>query len=113
MVGKLAGARVNRLSRRLGKHGLSTVATVRLLPIAPFTIVNLVAGASHIRFRDFVFGSILGMAPGILAITVFERQLEVAIQEPGAKSFGLLAVLVGAIVVVALVVKKRIGNNKS
>jgi phosphatidylserine/phosphatidylglycerophosphate/cardiolipin synthase-like enzyme/uncharacterized membrane protein YdjX (TVP38/TMEM64 family) len=112
-VGKLAGARVNRLSRRLGKHGLSTVATVRLLPIAPFTIVNLVAGASHIRFRDFVFGSILGMAPGILAITVFERQLEVAIQEPGAKSFGLLAVLVGAIVVVALVVKKRIGNNKS
>jgi hypothetical protein len=53
------------------------------------------------------------MAPGILAITVFERQLEVAIQEPGAKSFGLLAVLVGAIVVVALVVKKRIGNNKS
>jgi uncharacterized membrane protein YdjX (TVP38/TMEM64 family) len=112
-VGKLAGARVNRLSRRLGKHGLSTVATVRLLPIAPFTIVNLVAGASHIRFRDFVFGTILGMAPGILAITVFERQLEVAIREPGAKSFALLAALVGAIVVVALVVKKRIGDNKS
>jgi phospholipase D1/2 len=63
--------------------------------------------------RDFVLGTILGMAPGILAITFFEHQLEVAIREPGAKSFGLLAVLVGAIVIVALVVKKRISSDKS
>jgi uncharacterized membrane protein YdjX (TVP38/TMEM64 family) len=111
-VGKLSGSRVNRISRRLGKHGLSTVATVRLLPIAPFTLVNLVAGASHIRFRDFIFGTILGMAPGILAITFFEHQLERAIREPGAKSFALLAVLVGVIVIFALVVKKRVRNNK-
>jgi uncharacterized membrane protein YdjX (TVP38/TMEM64 family) len=87
--------------------------TVRLLPIAPYTVVNLVAGASHIRLRDFVLGTILGMAPGILAVTVFEHQLELAIREPGAKSFALLAVLVAVIVIVALVVKKRIGNNQS
>jgi phosphatidylserine/phosphatidylglycerophosphate/cardiolipin synthase-like enzyme/uncharacterized membrane protein YdjX (TVP38/TMEM64 family) len=110
-VRKLAGSRVNRLSRRLAKHGLSTVATVRFLPIAPFTVVNLVAGASHIRFRDFIFGTILGMAPGILAITVFERQLEVAIREPGAGSVALLAALVAAIAVTAIIVRKRLGNN--
>ncbi len=110
-VRKLAGSRVNRLSRRLAKHGLSTVATVRLLPIAPFTVVNLVAGASHIRFRDFIFGTILGMAPGILAITVFERQLEVAIREPEAGSLGLLAAVVAAIAVAAVIVRKRLGNN--
>lgn len=110
-VRKLAGSRVNRLSRRLAKHGLSTVATVRFLPIAPFTVVNLVAGASHIRFRDFIFGTILGMAPGILAITVFERQLEVAIREPGAGSVALLAAVVAAIAVTAIIVRKRLGNN--
>jgi len=110
-VRKLAGSRVNRLSRRLAKHGLSTVATVRFLPIAPFTVVNLVAGASHIRFRDFILGTILGMAPGILAITVFERQLEVAIREPGAGSVTLLAAVVAAIAVTAVIVRKRLGNN--
>jgi uncharacterized membrane protein YdjX (TVP38/TMEM64 family) len=112
-VRRLAGSRLDRVSRGLADHGLVTMLTVRLLPIAPYAVVNIVAGASHIRFREFVLGTILGMAPGILAITVFERQLEVAIREPGAKSFGLLAVLVGAIVIVALVVKKRISNNRS
>jgi uncharacterized membrane protein YdjX (TVP38/TMEM64 family) len=72
-----------------------------------------VAGASHIRLRDFVLGTILGMAPGILAITFFEHQLEVAIREPGVGSFALLAAVVGAIAIVAFAVKRRISNNKS
>jgi phospholipase D1/2 len=86
--------------------------TVRVVPIAPYTVVNIVAGAFHIRFRDFIFGTILGMAPGILAITVFERQLEVAIREPGAGSLGLLAAVVAAIVVMAIMVRKRLGDNE-
>jgi uncharacterized membrane protein YdjX (TVP38/TMEM64 family) len=111
-VRRLAGSRLDRINRRLADHGLVTMLTVRLLPIAPYTVVNIVAGASHIRLRDFVLGTILGMAPGILAITFFEHQLEQAIREPGAKSFALLAVLVGVIVIFALVVKKRVRNNK-
>jgi phospholipase D1/2 len=111
-VRRLAGSRLDRVSRRLADHGLVTMVTVRLLPVAPYTVVNVVAGASHIRLRDFVFGTILGMAPGILAITFFEHQLQVAIREPGAKSFALLAVVVGVIVVSALVVKKRMGKQQ-
>ena len=111
-VRRLAGSHLDRVSRRLADHGLVTMLTVRLLPIAPYAVVNFVAGASHIRLRDFVLGTILGMAPGIFAITVFEHQLELAIRQPGAKSFALLAVLVAAIVIVALVVKKRISNKK-
>jgi phosphatidylserine/phosphatidylglycerophosphate/cardiolipin synthase-like enzyme/uncharacterized membrane protein YdjX (TVP38/TMEM64 family) len=111
-VRKLAGARANRLSRRLAKRGLLTVATVRLLPIAPFTIVNLVAGASHIGFRDFMLGSACGMAPGILAITVFERQLELAIREPGAGSVALLAAVVAAIAVTAFIARRRLGGSE-
>lgn len=111
-VRRLAGSRLNRVKRRLADHGFVTMLTVRLLPIAPYTVVNIVAGASHIRFRDFFFGTILGMAPGILAITVFERQLELAIREPGAGSLGLLAAVVAAIVVTAVIARKRLGGNK-
>ena len=47
------------------------MAVVRNLPVAPFTIVNMVAGASHIKLGDFLLGTALGMAPGIVAIMVF------------------------------------------
>ena len=110
-VRRLTGSRLDRVKRRLADHGFVTMLTVRALPIAPYTVVNIVAGASHIRFRDFFFGTILGMAPGILAITVFERQLELAIREPGAGSVALLAAVVAAIAVTAVIVRKRLGNN--
>jgi phospholipase D1/2 len=110
-VRRLAGSRLDRVNRRLADHSLVTMLTVRLLPIAPYTVVNIVAGAFHIRFRDFVFGTILGMAPGILAITVFERQLEEAIRKPGAGSLSLLAAVVAAIAVTAVMVRRRLGDN--
>jgi uncharacterized membrane protein YdjX (TVP38/TMEM64 family) len=96
-VRRLAGSGLNRLSRQLGKKGLAAVVLVRFLPIAPFSVVNLVAGASHIRFRDFFFGTALGMGPGILGITVFEHTLEHAVRHPDA---GNLLLLAGILIVI-------------
>ncbi|HTH44889.1 MAG TPA: VTT domain-containing protein, partial [Oxalicibacterium sp.] len=47
-VRRYLGARVNRLSRRIAKRGILAMAIIRILPIAPFTVVNVIAGASHI-----------------------------------------------------------------
>ncbi len=74
-IRRLAGTRLSRLSRQLGKRGLLAVVVVRFLPIAPYSIVNMVAGASHIRLRDFFLGTLLGMAPGIAAISLFRQGL--------------------------------------
>lgn len=86
VVHKLAGEKVNRLSRKLARRGWLTVAIVRMIPIAPFTIVNMVAGSSHISTRSFLIGTAVGMGPGILAIMIFEGALEHAIREPGRSS---------------------------
>ncbi|BCR04281.1 phospholipase [Desulfuromonas versatilis] len=83
-VRNLAGGRLNRISRALAKKGLLAVAAIRLVPVAPFTVVNLVAGASHIRPRDFTLGTLLGLAPGVLAITLFEEGLVSALKNPGS-----------------------------
>ena len=66
---------------------------IRLLPVAPFTLINLAAGASHIRFRDYLFGTVLGMAPGITAITVFSGQLVRVIRSPDTLNLGFLIAL--------------------
>ena len=69
-VRRLAGNRLNRISRRLAEHGLVTVTVLRLLPVAPYVLVNLVAGAMQIRFRDYFAGTVLGMTPGIVMMTL-------------------------------------------
>ena len=88
-----AGSRIHRVSERLGRRGLLTVILVRLVPVAPFTVVNLVAGASHIRFRDFALGSPLGIAPGVVALTVLSDRIVAAVQAPNPLSFVVLAMV--------------------
>jgi phosphatidylserine/phosphatidylglycerophosphate/cardiolipin synthase-like enzyme/uncharacterized membrane protein YdjX (TVP38/TMEM64 family) len=97
LVRRLAGRRLNHLSRRLARRGLLAVVAVRIIPVAPFTVVNLAAGASHIGFRDFALGTLLGMLPGILAITLFSDRMAAAVRQPSALTLSALAAVVLAI----------------
>jgi phospholipase D1/2 len=97
-IRKLAGTRVNDLSRRLAKRGLIAICFVRMLPIAPFSIVNIVAGASHIRWSDFLLGTVIGLLPGIVTMTFFVDRAIAAVREPGTGTFALLGVALALIV---------------
>jgi len=93
---KLLGTRVNRVTRALAKRGVFSVAALRMLPIAPFTFVNLAAGASRVRFFDFVAGTLLGMAPGILVITLLGNQLGHVLTDPQPMDLALFGLFVVA-----------------
>lgn len=55
--------------RALGRSAdVTSLAGLRLVPVAPFSIVNLLAGASHVPLRAFLLGTALGMGPGIVLI---------------------------------------------
>ena len=97
-VRRLAGRRLNALSQRLGKRGVLAILLVRLLPVAPFSIVNLVAGASHIGWRDFLLGTALGLAPGVVMATVFVDRAIEAIRHPGPVTYLVLCLIAAAIV---------------
>jgi phosphatidylserine/phosphatidylglycerophosphate/cardiolipin synthase-like enzyme/uncharacterized membrane protein YdjX (TVP38/TMEM64 family) len=109
-VRRLAGARANRLSEHIGRRGVVAMAVLRLLPIAPFTIVNLVAGASHIGLRDYLIGTAIGMLPGIVLTVTFAHQLTAAFSHPGPGAFAWLAaigiVLVGVSVLLVRVLRR-------
>ena len=60
-----SGAASSRIQSRIIGKGVVAVAMIRMVPIAPFSIVNVVAGASKLSLRDFMLGTVLGMAPGI------------------------------------------------
>ena len=110
-VRRLAGSRLNELSRRLGNGGVLAVVVLRLLPVAPFTLVNLVAGATHLRARDFLLGTALGMTPGILAVTVFSDRLAVALWNPSPGALALLAAAAALIAAGAYVLYRWLAHR--
>src|SRR5262249_40189982 len=70
--------------------GFFTVLTMRVFPVAPFTLVNVFVGASDIRFRDFFLASLIGRIPGIILLSLAGIQIENILRRPGAMSSILL-----------------------
>ncbi|MFZ5485050.1 MAG: TVP38/TMEM64 family protein [Pseudomonadota bacterium] len=85
VIEHLAGVRWQRLDQRLSGNGLLAVIAVRMVPVAPFALVNMALGVSSIRLRDFVLGSLIGMLPGTVLIAVSIDQLVAFSLNPGLK----------------------------
>ncbi len=88
----LAERAVDALVRQ---RGLPAVIAVRFAPIAPYWVVNVVAGAIRIRFWHFLVGTGIGIVPGLLAATVYGNQVGAALEDPRGINYWL----VGAVTV--------------
>ena len=106
-VREIAGRRMSALSSRLRRRGLLAVLLVRLLPIAPYTIDNIVAGASRIRWRDFLLGTALGLFPGLVLTSAFVDRAIAAAASPDPYTLATLVLVVAAIVALALALRRR------
>ncbi len=69
------GRHLRGLSRYLSGRGIRTMTLINLLPLAPFTLTNMMAGAFRLRFRDYMIGSLLGIVPGLAGVTLLGSQL--------------------------------------
>lgn len=92
----LLGSRLERVKQRVARDGFMTILVLRMIPFAPFSVINVAAGASGIRFADFILGTALGMAPVMIAMTIFGAQLSDLVAAPTlAKVPLVLACLIG------------------
>lgn len=71
----LLGARAAQIQSRIVGKGVLAVALIRIVPIAPFSLVNLLAGASKLKLGDFLIGTALGMIPGMAIMSALGSQL--------------------------------------
>lgn len=108
LVAKLARKDIDEMSRRIGRHGVLSVMLVRLVPIAPFIVINLLAGTSHLRFSAFNYGSLLGMLPGMLGVALLTDRLQSAVNNPGPLTFLLLAIVAALFIGMILFVRKKL-----
>jgi uncharacterized membrane protein YdjX (TVP38/TMEM64 family) len=103
---RLSGKRLSGLTKALRNRGLLAMTAVRLVPIAPFVVEGLVAGAIRIRPWDYLGGTFLGMLPGVLTATVFGDQLETALRDPSQINYAVIGGVILLFVVGTLMVRR-------
>lgn len=62
-------------NREFHKYGKWYLIGVRIIPIAPFFVLNLIAGLTRVRLVTFLWTTLLGSVPGILVIAILGRSL--------------------------------------
>lgn len=66
----LAGDRVQRTINFLHYHGVAASGMIRVVPSAPFIVINAAAGAAHIPLWKYWLGTGIGIVPKIALVAV-------------------------------------------
>lgn len=112
---KRAGPWLKKMQTGFRENALSYLLVLRLIPLFPFFVVNLVPAFLGVRLRTYVLGTAIGIIPGSLVFTFAGAGLG-AILDSGKQlsaesilTFEIMAALVGLAVLSALpVLYKRI-----
>lgn len=72
---KYGGKRVSQAEQFIQQNSLSGMIVINLLPIAPFTVTNMLAGAFKLDFKRYMLGSAIGLFPGLYVVVVLGGQL--------------------------------------
>ena len=93
---------------RLARNGVVASASVRIVPTGPALFVNMAAGASGMRFRDFALGTALGILPKIAIIALFGKGLGEWLLSREALPVGLAVLAALAIAALVWWLRRRI-----
>jgi uncharacterized membrane protein YdjX (TVP38/TMEM64 family) len=86
------------IRRILSRHGMLSVMVLRNVPIGPFVVVNILSGATRIRYLSYLGGTAIGMLPGLLVVGLGADRLLAVLRNPGPLSLAALGVTIVAIV---------------
>jgi len=71
-----AGSAVERMREGFRRNGLSYLLFLRLIPLFPFFVVNLVPAFLGVRISIYVIGTFVGIIPGSLVFTLVGSGLD-------------------------------------
>ncbi len=72
VVSKVSGnAKFSAIDEAVGREGFKIVFLTRLSPILPFNLLNFAFGATRVSFRDYAWGSFVGMFLGTVLYVYF------------------------------------------
>lgn len=105
-VRNIVGDKLNEMTEVLRRRGLLACFAMRIVPVAPFVVEGIAAGAVRIKLWHFSLGTVLGMLPGTLTTTVFGDQIQTALEDPSRINYWLIGGVVLFFAVLIMVVRR-------
>jgi phospholipase D1/2 len=101
IVRRFFGARAQRIKEKVDHSGIIGMSLVRMVPVAPFGVVNIVFGMASASFLPYMLGTFLGLLPGLLALAILGDSLFKLFSDPSPER--LLYLALGVIVWLAVI----------
>ncbi|WP_456269512.1 TVP38/TMEM64 family protein [Kushneria sp. AK178] len=102
LLTRYGGDRIHRLADSVSRHGIRTMVVFNLLPLAPFTFTNMIAGACRMPYGFYMIGSVIGIVPGLAAVTVAGSRLGELIRSRSLDNLVWLVAAVAGVVALGL-----------
>lgn len=112
VLSRLFGSRVRGVMERFERHGILAVVAIRLLPVAPFAVVNLVAGAVGLRLRHYLIGTFIGLLPSITVIALWGDQVLELLRGPSDERLILVIAGAAALLAMTMVVRRLLARHR-
>jgi phosphatidylserine/phosphatidylglycerophosphate/cardiolipin synthase-like enzyme/uncharacterized membrane protein YdjX (TVP38/TMEM64 family) len=100
-VRRVAGGRLNSLSELLRGQGLVTLSALRLVPLGPYAVQNVVAGATRVPFLRFLAATLVGILPGSVATSLLGDQLRLVLLNGADLDVALVVALAACLLLCA------------
>jgi uncharacterized membrane protein YdjX (TVP38/TMEM64 family) len=94
LIRDLKSPGVERFMALIGRNGFMASLIIRLVPAAPFIVVNMAAGTASVSRRDFALGTAIGILPKILLTAFAGGTVTAAFNGGGWTQFALLGLAV-------------------
>lgn len=107
-VKKITKEKLDTIEEMINSKGFFVILLLRLIPLFPFDIISYGAGLTNIKYRDFLFATIVGTIPGILVFTNIGAQ-SVNI---GSNSFYISIMALILLLLSSIVLKNKLINTQ-
>jgi uncharacterized membrane protein YdjX (TVP38/TMEM64 family) len=94
MIRDLKSPGVDRFLALVGRNGFMASLIIRLVPAAPFIVVNMAAGTARVSRRDYALGTAIGILPKILLTAFAGGTVSAAFNGGGLAQIGLFALAI-------------------
>jgi len=88
------------IHKKLSRHSFLSIMILRLLPAAPYTVVNLLAGAFRIPFFKYTAGTIVGIAPSVIIMTTVGHRLNEILMNTFSHKTLIIAAGIGVLLII-------------
>jgi uncharacterized membrane protein YdjX (TVP38/TMEM64 family) len=106
------GQKLSPIQEGFAKNAFSYLVTLRLVPLFPFFLVNLVSGLTRVRLGTYVLATALGIVPGSFVYAYAGRQLGTinSLKEIASPNVILAFTLLGLLALVPMLYRRFAGK---